>query len=132
MSFRAVAAPIRGTSCKSSAFAEDILDSFEDIDFVIRGDAELPLLDLMHSLGPALRGDQVGTGDVDNLTYREADGVTSNPLGYCATARHLDHLDFVDLGFLEHHDEYARYQFSGLLPAKGHWLCVGRGCRPTL
>ena len=113
----------------ASAFAEEIVRSFESVDFVIRGDAELPLLDLVQALGPAPRDDRSDFADIPNLTYRGHDGVVSNPLAYCARARHLDGLNFVDLEFLEHHDEYASHQFSGFLPAKGHWLCIGRGCR---
>ncbi|MFO7905140.1 MAG: radical SAM protein [Pirellulaceae bacterium] len=40
----------------------------------------------------------------------------------------MDTLNFIDLDFLEHQDEYYLRQFSGYLPLRGHWLCIGRGC----
>ena len=117
----------------ATAFAEEILAFSEDVDMVIRGDAEWPLIDLVAALGDAPKGaaidlGAIDLGAIDNLTHRRAGEIVSNPLTYCATERHLDTLDFVDLSSLDHHDEYAERQFSGFLPLRGHWLCIGRGC----
>jgi len=114
----------------ASIYASEILQSFPEVDFVIRGDAELPLTRLMAEL---TRPDP-DLSTIPNLSYRKRDQVIENALTYCATSAEIDALDFVDLEFLEHADWYGTLQFeptnltrtmSGL---RGHWLCIGRGC----
>jgi radical SAM superfamily enzyme YgiQ (UPF0313 family) len=114
----------------ASFFAAEILRSFPDVSFVIRGDAEEPLRRLIAELArptPEL-------SSVPNLSYRLNGQVVENDLAYCATSEDLDDLDFVDLGFLEHADSYGMLQFEptdlsrSLDGARGHWLCIGRGC----
>ncbi|MGQ9500760.1 MAG: B12-binding domain-containing radical SAM protein [Anaerolineae bacterium] len=114
----------------ASVYASEILHSFPEVDFVIRGDAELPLARLAAELArpdPELSA-------IPNLSYREHNRVIENALTYCAGSAEIDALDFVDLEFLEHADWYGILQFeptnltrtlSGL---RGHWLCIGRGC----
>ncbi len=111
-------------------FAAEILRSFPDVSFVIRGDAEEPLRRLVAELSrptPEL-------SSVPNLTYRLDGEVVENDLAYCATSKDLDDLDFVGLEFLEHADSYGMLQFEptnlsrSLVGAQGHWLCIGRGC----
>jgi radical SAM superfamily enzyme YgiQ (UPF0313 family) len=116
----------------ASLFASEILRSFPEVDYVIRGDAEKPLLALARGLcsstGPQL-------SSIPNLTYRSNGRVAENELSYTATPEDLDRLNFVDLDFLEHADWYGRLQFEptsltqSLSEPRGHWLCIGRGCR---
>jgi radical SAM superfamily enzyme YgiQ (UPF0313 family) len=114
----------------ASFYAAEILSSFPEVDFVIRGDAEVPLSALARELGRAAPD----LSAVPNLTYRRDGQVVENGLTYCAAAAELDALDFVDLDFLEHADVYRRLQFEptgltrDLIDPRGHWLCIGRGC----
>ena len=116
----------------ASLFAAEILHSFPQVDFVIRGDAEEPLLGLARRL---CSGDNVPLSSIPNLTYRAQGQMFENELDYTATPENLDKLDFVDLDFLEHADWYGRLQFEpttltqSLREPRGHWLCIGRGCR---
>lgn len=114
----------------ASFYATEILSDFPEVDFVIRGDAEVPLSALVSRLGrhaPDLSA-------VPNLTYRRDGQVVENPLTYCATAAELDALNFVDLAFLDNADFYRRLQFEPTnltrdrADPRGHWLCIGRGC----
>jgi len=108
----------------ASAYAREILEHYPEVDFVIRGDAEQPLLVLVQQL---LRGSKdsrgtVGLAGIPNLSYRTGDHIVENERTYCATSADLDRLNFVDIGFLDH---YQQYQARSL---GGHWLSIARGC----
>lgn len=109
----------------ASLFAKEILEHFPSVDFIIRGDAEKPLLDLARQ---SLGGNFVPS-EIPNLTYREAAGIVENPVSYIATSADLDKLDFVTIDFLENRDAYYRYQSSEFGVLSSHWLCLGRGCK---
>lgn len=116
----------------ASLFGAEILRSFPEVDFVIRGDAEEPLLDLASHV---CSGSDTPLSSIPNLTYRSKGKVVENELGYTATPGDLDRLNFVDIDFLKHANWYGRLQFepTGLTQSlhnpRGHWLCIGRGCR---
>lgn len=117
----------------ASFFATQILNGFPEVDFIIRGDGERPLLDLALHL---CRGEGPGLADIPNLCFRSGNELIQNERTYCATTADLDSLNFVDLDFLAHADHYREVQFSlsrwieladGAMP-KGQWLTIGRGC----
>ena len=123
----------------ASVFSQEILSSFPEVDFIIRGDAERPLLELAKQL---LRGGGHSPkqlhrlSDIPNLSYRVGAEIAENERGFCASSAELDELNFVDTDFLEHHKEYYAWQYQRTeftLPLdfyglQGHWLCIGRGC----
>jgi radical SAM superfamily enzyme YgiQ (UPF0313 family) len=125
----------------SSAFSAEILNEFPEVDYVIRGDAEEPLLDLVQKL---LRASDQGLKDLDlarvpNLSYRRVGQIVENELTYCASSADLDRLDFVDLSFLEHRDDYYIHEYivadlemarsaADKSQFRGRWLCNARGC----
>jgi len=108
----------------ATAFAEEILDSQRQVDFVIRGDAEGPLLDLVPRLLDGGRW-----GDVANLTYRRSGAVYSNPQTYV-------HADLNDaeptagLRALRHWEAYLHTDLDGLHREllASTWVPIGRGC----
>lgn len=117
----------------ASYYAQQILAQFPVVDFVIRGDGERPLLELTQHLC------RDGSGEMSriaNLSFRIGDEIIHNLQDYVATTADLDALNFVDLDFMIHTQEYAglqyssseRVDFSGYTPLKGHWLTIGRGC----
>ena len=116
----------------ASLYASEILHSFPEVDYVIRGDAEEPLKQLSRYVFSGTGG---SLSSIPNLTYRVGGEVVESELEYCATVDDLDALDFVNLSFLEHADWYGRLQLEpttltrSLLNPRGHWLCIGRGCR---
>ncbi|HNT74706.1 MAG TPA: radical SAM protein [Anaerolineae bacterium] len=126
----------------ASGFARDILVDFAAVDFVIRGDAEMPLLKLAQRLlADPQRSDAIlDFGDIPNLSYRQDGGVVETPQTYCAAAADLDRLNFADIDFLEHHEEYFIHEYivTDLQVARqtvdksafrGRWLCTARGCK---
>ncbi len=127
----------------ASGFARQIMENIAEVDFVVRGDAEQPLLALTQRLlqsgGRAPR--PVDVADIPNLTYRANGQVIENPLGYIGAPSDLDALDFVDISFLAHAQEYhvheyivtdiqeARANLERQTPFLGRWLCTARGCQ---
>jgi radical SAM superfamily enzyme YgiQ (UPF0313 family) len=131
----------------ASGFAREILERYRAVDYVIRGDAEQPLLELVQRLlGTRARGAEApDLTSVPNLSYRVADtvgaAVVENERSYCASTEDLDRLNFVDINFLEHHERYytheyivtdlpvARQALEDGHPFRGRWLCSARGCK---
>jgi len=117
----------------ASYFSQEIMRDFPQVDFIIRGDAEKPLLDLAQWVCGA---DEVSLESIPNLVYRKEVQVISNQLTYCAAQADLDGLNFVDMDFLIHADKLAevvynlseKVEMSGEVSLKGHWLTIGRGC----
>ena len=124
----------------SSAFSQEILQDHPEIDFVIRGDAEVPLLSLVQRLlqyGPAQPPPHLD--QVPNLSFRDGDRIVENARTYCATSADLDRLNFVDIDFIEHEAEYHVHEYivTDLEMARsvedkriyrGRWVCNARGC----
>ena len=75
-----------------------------------------------------------------NLSYRDGDRIVENEQTYTATAEDLDRLNFVDIDFLEHHDQYYVHEYivsdlqrvrqsEDVSGYRGRWLCNARGCK---
>ncbi len=120
----------------ATAWARDILAHFAQVDFVIQGDAEKPLLDLTRRLLQPQRNLAL----VPNLVYRQDGQTVENEQRYCAATEDLDRLNFVDIDFLEHVDKYYIHEYivTDLQVARsaadksrfrGRWLCNARGCK---
>lgn len=113
-------------------FAEEILKTRKDIDYVIRGDGEIPLLQLVRKVcGEA----EMPFEDIPNLTWRAGKKVRNSIGFYTADQKQLDSLDFVSTDWLLHASGNGALQYTGggvIDPHKtsnrGHWLTVGRGC----
>jgi len=125
----------------ASGFSSEILANFPEVDFIIRGDAEQPLLTLVKQLLKVSRrlSNQLSLHDIPNLSFREGERIVENAMTYTATTAELDALNFADLNFLEHQNEYcvneyivtdlqAALQALGTKPFRGRWLCSARGC----
>ena len=91
----------------ASFFAEEILTGNGEIDAIIRGDGEIPLLELCEVLNRYLQENHtlenctrnsLELQQVSNLVWRKTTGVIiSNDWSYVATAKDLDQLDFAGL-----------------------------------
>jgi len=120
----------------ASAYSREILEHFPEVDFIIRGDAEKPLLNLVQLLMTRSKNTQgcLGLAGIPNLSYRHGNSIVDNKLTYIATSADLDCLDFVNIDFLEHHQQYSSRQFINCVqyletfPLLGHWLAIARGC----
>lgn len=101
----------------ATVFAQEILDKYEFVDAVIRGEAEKPFLSLMRSLQ-----DHSQPNAVPNLTFRGDDGeVKSTPL--MQPTADLDEFEFTRLDLLQPTGSIFK---TGMLPS---WVVpVCRGC----
>ena len=117
----------------ATAFAEELLASYPAIDYVLRGDAEQGLLELVRALTPG--ASPLAPETVSNLAWREKDVVTAPPLSYTASSDELSALDFSRIDLLRHHELLRHDPVAAPgLPAEGprkFYLSVGRGCSFT-
>jgi hypothetical protein len=126
----------------ASGFSRPILEKFPEVDFVVRGDAESPLLTLVQRILTGKRVlDMSAVADIPNISYRLNGQVIENPLGYTGDTESIDALNFVDIDFLDHYQDYyvheylvtdlpsARQALNATRPFSGRWLCTARGCR---
>jgi len=123
----------------ASYFHEEILRNFDEVDGVIRGEAEVPLLDLTQAV---LRGEK-DFFSIPNLTWRRNGRILINPLSYVATEAELNRLSFTNFPLLKNYPTYIRYigqpfYVKGVSREKNFWmyslkspiyhLTLGRGC----
>ncbi|MBU6998827.1 MAG: cobalamin B12-binding domain-containing protein [Theionarchaea archaeon] len=103
----------------ASYFAQEIMHSFEHVDYVVRGEGEqaLPLL---------LRGDEAEL--IPNLVYRDNGTVKETPV---SPVECLDSLDFSTISGIRHWEDYLKSSIHGHMRRRfwyDFWLCTGRGC----
>lgn len=118
----------------ASFFAEEIMHDYKNVDFIIRGDAEIPLLGLMKEISEG----RPDFSNVPNLSWRNNGLVVHNKQSYVATETDLDKLGFSNFNLLENFDIYSRvpiampcYSKEFLLGYSTFFLPVGRGCSVT-
>lgn len=118
----------------ASFFSEEIIRRFRNVDFIIRGDGELPLLSLMKELSKKNPDYPL----IPNMVWRDKNKIIKNDHSYVATNRDLDNLNFTSFDLLENFSLYKRvglgeihyfYNPKTLNNLKSFPLCVGRGCR---
>jgi len=125
----------------ASYYHEEIVRDYDFVDGVIRGDGEIPMLELARRIVGPRRGD---LGEVPNLTWRRNGEVVANPLEYVGTRRIVNQLSFTNLPLLDHYETYVRYISLPFVYVKGESkeanfrkytirsplfpLCTGRGC----
>ncbi len=123
----------------ASLFHREILSSFPQLDAIIRGDAEIPLIALMNAVKEGR-----GWENIPNLTWRKDGEIKENPLSYVASEADLDRSSYINLSLLEGKETYIRYIGMPFVWAKGlskeenrrHFhlgpplfpLNIGRGC----
>jgi radical SAM superfamily enzyme YgiQ (UPF0313 family) len=126
----------------ASRFAREILENFPQVDFIVRGDAEKPLVELAKLIQEIHDPQKLALKlpEIPNLSYRTKEGIAENHLGYTANTTDLDQLDYINLDFLEHDREYlvheyivtdlerARKALEGK-PFTGRWITTARGCK---
>jgi radical SAM superfamily enzyme YgiQ (UPF0313 family) len=72
------------------------MERFPCVDAIIRGEGEIPLLELMKAVA---KGNRLET--IPNVTWRQGDKLCENPLSYCATQEILDGLCFTNFPLLK-------------------------------
>jgi radical SAM superfamily enzyme YgiQ (UPF0313 family) len=123
----------------ASLFHKEILSSFPQLDAIIRGDAEVPLIALMNAVKEGKDWE-----NIPNLSWKKDGKIKENPLSYVASEADLDRTSYTHLSLLEGKETYIRYIGMPFVWAKGlskeenrrHFhlgpplfpLNIGRGC----
>jgi radical SAM superfamily enzyme YgiQ (UPF0313 family) len=125
----------------ASYFHDEIVGNYDCVDAVIRGDGEIPLLELVRKI----RENERDLSSIPNLTWRNSDGsVVCNAVRYCADEKLLNDLRFANMELLSNYRTYIDYVSLPFIVVKGiskklnfkmftarsklFPLCVGRGC----
>ncbi len=123
----------------ASFFHEEIMRNFDAVDGIIRGEAEIPMLEFARAL---LQGAK-DLFSIPNLTWRRKGRILMNPLSYVATEEDLNSLSFTNFPLLKNYSTYIHYlgqpfYVKGVSKKKNFWmyslkspiydLSVGRGC----
>lgn len=124
----------------ASLFAEEIISSCMQIDAVIRGDGEIPILELCKTIYDQKSLLSDGDSDtsymldnVQNLVWKKDGKTFLNPFSYVGTQEEMDKLDFAAVDLLRNWEDYrnlSRYYSSiGSINSEPMFLLeVGRGC----
>jgi len=117
----------------ASFFANEIMRNFGNVDFIIKGEGEIPLLWLVRAL---LRKDKAFSS-IPNLVWRYGKEIIVNNTTYVADNTDLNSLNFTNFDLLKDFsiykrsgiDEVSHFSQEGLLSIdKIFPICIGRGC----
>jgi radical SAM superfamily enzyme YgiQ (UPF0313 family) len=125
----------------ASFFHNEIVRNFDCVDGVVRGDGEVPLLEIVKKVKAGERD----LSGVPNLTWKDGKGrVVCNDTTYCADEKMLSELRFANMELLDNYRTYIDYVSLPFIVVKGipkklnfkmftarcklFPLCVGRGC----
>jgi radical SAM superfamily enzyme YgiQ (UPF0313 family) len=92
----------------ASFFSEEILGDFREIDFIIRGDSEIPLLKLIEHIS-------YGKNDfksIPNLVWREGNKIIKNKQTYVVSQEIIDNLKFSNFLIIKNYETYMRLRLN--------------------
>lgn len=116
----------------ASFFAEEILKNFKEVDFIVKGDAEIPLLKLIKSLNSGKKN----YGNIPNLLWRSGKKIMKNEQSYVISQKEIDSLKFSNFSFIKNFAKYLKIRINEIEslnaesnPGKNifYYNC-GRGC----
>jgi hypothetical protein len=96
-------------------FGETLLKKWDFVDYVIKGDPEMPLERLLQG---------TAAPEIPNLIYRDRTGAKTSRLRYCIDDETISSLSFCTLNYLHDYALYVKTVEAKL----GFPLFVGRGC----
>ncbi|MFW9818262.1 MAG: cobalamin-dependent protein [Candidatus Thorarchaeota archaeon] len=102
----------------ASYYHNQILENYESIDGIIRGEGEIPLLNYVQNYNKSL-------DSVPNLTYRDSSKhIKTNSISYIA--KNLDDYNFANMRLLKNAKKY--FECSKKIMGISYNLPIGRGC----
>lgn len=116
----------------ASFFAKEILEDFKEIDFIIRGDSEIPLLNLVR----VLKTEKKDWQSIPNLAWRTKNGMIINKQFYVVSQEIIDNLKFSDFPLIKNYQTYIRIRYNEpeslytkeKKDKKYFYYICGRGC----
>ena len=87
----------------ASFFDMEILQNFQFVDAIIRGEAETSLLELVNNVTR-----KRNRSSIPNVTLRNGSNLKRNPIGYLDDTEIFSNRNFTDLSLIEHGNEYLK------------------------
>lgn len=91
----------------ASFFAEDIMQEFSYIDFIIKGDGELPIVQLTKALS-----ENKSLDNIPNLYHRKGNKIILNKEVFVASSEDLNSYEFYNAERMIHYDEYSKMPYD--------------------
>jgi hypothetical protein len=116
----------------ASFFAREILEKYPYIDAVVRGEGEVPIIELCKAL-TAPHGNSLAS--VPNLAWRDShQGIILNDFSYTAGPGQMDCLNFTEVQLLRNWETYRDLckfwtKFTSISQHSIFFLEIGRGCK---
>ena len=118
----------------ASFFAEDIVRGHPHVDAVVKGDGELPMLELCRH---RIRGGTKDLHELPNLVFRVDGGVHATPFSHAVSRDELARVRIANMSLLKNREAffglayYPTHRFKDRIDLRGGGLLVleaGRGC----
>ena len=109
----------------STIFSKEILENFECVDYILKGDSEKPLSDLINFIIKN-KGD---IEDIENIGYKKDNVIIDKKITYCCA--NIDEIDYVNDSFLKNNEKYLYTNTVGVDEKRNSsaWVYIGRGCK---
>lgn len=115
----------------ASFFAQEIMEKFPHIDFVIKGDGEEPMVKLADALYR-----NTALDEIPNLYRNENGKVIANECTFVATSKDLSNYEFFNSDRMLHFEQYSKIDYTLnfsednqlITPTSCLVICLGRGC----
>ena len=109
----------------STIFADEIMEKFTGVDYLVSGDSDLPVEQLVdHILGK----NSLAVDEIPNVYFRKEGAVCRPQKTWVQTT--LDNIDFAHMDFFLHQDKIPQISINSLRPNRtDRWLCIARGCK---
>jgi len=108
----------------STIFAKEILQSYTEIDYIVKGEAEEPLLQLVDHLIKRNRS----IDSIQNISCREQHGIFETPVRFHKSETNSRY-NYTDFSWLNNYAHYLYATPSGMLyTQKTFWLLIANGC----
>jgi len=111
----------------ASYFHKSLLKTQKHIDYIIKGDSEKPIIQLMKNI----KSKSQDFSKVENLTWRSKNGIIhSNKISYIASDKDIDKLNFTNFNPLINYKKYMKTNlyFPNSKKNKIFYTSLGRGC----
>ena len=109
----------------STIFADEIMQQFSNVDYLVSGDSDLPLEQLTDRL---LGYNQLDFKEIPNVYYRHEGTVCAPEKTWVQTT--LDGIDFVSMDFFLHKELIPYITINSVSSTRtDQWLCIARGCK---
>lgn len=98
----------------ASYFYREILEGYPQVDAVIRGDAEKPLVEVLKA-----KKEERDWRKTSNFAWREGNEIRETPLTYVAGESDVGGFSYANLSLLNHWETYVKYMGMPFIWAKG-------------